>query len=143
MRKRPSFLRPLAREPHRAFRLRNMRTGVPVVASVEPAFDSRTRNRGLLGRTGLPADQALAIAPCNAVHTIAMKFTIDVMFVNRDGSVRRIVHGLRPYRLAASFRSHCVIETAAGVIAASGTRVGDTLGLDPVEPSTPTNPVSP
>ena len=72
-----------------------------------------------------------------------MKFTIDVLFVNRDGSVRRIVHGLRPHRLAASLLSHCVIETAAGVVAASGTRVGDSLGLDPVEGPAAPSPVVP
>ena len=127
----PSFLRALVRDPQGAFLLRNTRTGAAVVTFVEPAFDSQTRNRGLLGRTGLPSDRAVAIAPCGAVHTWFMKFPIDVMFVNRDGTVRRIVHAVRPYRLAVSVMSHCVIETAAGVIAASGTRVGDALRLEP------------
>jgi uncharacterized membrane protein (UPF0127 family) len=104
------------------------------VIHVEPAFESRTRNKGLLGRTSLPPDRALAIAPSNAVHTWFMKFTIDVLFVNRDGTVRRIVPQLRPFRIAASPMSHCVIETAAGVVAASGTRVGDTLALEEAEP---------
>lgn len=139
----PSFLRPLAREPQRTFRLQNKRTGASVVASVEPAFDSRARKTGLLGRTGLPRDRALAIAPCGAVHTFAMKFTIDVMFVNRNGRVRRIVYAVRPCRIAASLLSHCAIETAAGVIAASGTRVGDTLGLEPVDGPADPGPVAP
>lgn len=125
-----SFLAPLVRQPDRAFVLRNTRTGGAVVTSIEPAFESRTRKKGLLGRTSLPVDRAIAIAPCNAVHTFFMKFPIDVMFVNRDGTVRRVVHGLRPFRIAASAASHCVIETAAGVIAASGTRPSDTLTLE-------------
>jgi uncharacterized membrane protein (UPF0127 family) len=70
------------------------------------------------------------IAPCNGVHTFFMKFAIDVVFVGRDGTVRRITPSLRPWRMAISPRSFAVIETAAGVIGTSGTRPGDRLAID-------------
>jgi len=133
--RQPSFLRPLVRDPGGAFLLRNTRTGAALVSFVEPAFDSHARNRGLLGRTALPSDRAIVIAPCGAVHTWFMKFTIDALFVNRDGTVRRVVLSLRPFRISASLMSHCVIETTAGVIAASGTRAGDALRLEPLAAS--------
>jgi uncharacterized membrane protein (UPF0127 family) len=126
----PTFLAPLLREPAGSLALRNARTGVVVARRLETAFDSRARNRGLLGRTGLEPDQALVIAPCNSVHTFFMKFTIDVVFVTRDGTVRRISAGLRPWRIAASPTSFAVIETGAGVIARAGLACGDALVID-------------
>jgi uncharacterized membrane protein (UPF0127 family) len=108
----------------------NVRTGAPVVTRLEAAFDSKSRNRGLLGRTCLEPGHALVLAPCNSVHTFFMKFAIDVLFVGRDGTVRRIAPALRPWRVAISPRSFAVIETAAGVIGASGTHPGDRLAID-------------
>jgi len=108
----------------------NVRTGAPLVTRLETAFDSKTRNRGLLGRTSLEPGHALVLAPCNSVHTFFMKFAIDVVFVGRDGTVRKVAHAVRPWRIAISPRSFAVIETAAGVIGASGTRRGDRLTID-------------
>lgn len=125
-----SFLSPLVRDPSGPLTLRNVRTGAPLVTRLETAFDSKSRNRGLLGRTGLEPEHALVLAPCNSVHTFFMKFDIDVLFVARDGTVRRIASALRPWRVAMSPRSFAVIETAAGVVGASGTRPGDRLAID-------------
>ena len=125
-----SFLSPLVRHPDRPLTLRNTRTGTAVVTRLEAAFDSASRNRGLLGRTSLAKDHALVIAPCGGVHTFFMKFPIDVMFVARDGTVRRIASAVRPWRVALSPRAFAVIETAAGVIGMSGTRPGDRLTVD-------------
>ncbi len=125
-----SFLSPLVRQPDRPLTLWNVRTGAALVTRLETAFDSKSRNRGLLGRTGLDPGHALVLAPCNGVHTFFMKFPIDVLFVARDGTVRRIASALRPWRVALSPRSFAVIETAAGVIGGSGTRPGDRLAID-------------
>lgn len=126
-----SFLAPLIADPDGAYALRNLRTGGFVVTRLEPAFDRDTRNRGLLGRTDLPREHALVLAPCNAVHMFFMKFPIDVLFVGRDGNVLRIVPGLKPWRIAMSLRAHATIETAAGVAREAGARVGDRLSVEP------------
>jgi uncharacterized protein len=125
-----SFLAPLLSEPRRACALRNTRTGKLVVTHLEAAFDRKTRNRGLLGRPSLERDHALILAPCNAVHMFFMKFPIDVMFVGRDGTVRRIARELRPWRLAGSLRAYATIETAAGVVRSTDTRIGDVLSVE-------------
>lgn len=125
----PSFLSPLIKAPTAPFVLRNQRTGVVVASTLEPAFERETRNRGLLGRTGLPEGQALVIAPCNGVHTFFMKFTIDVFFVTREGIVRKISRGLRPWRIALSPRSFAVIEMADGAAARTDLQPGDQLAV--------------
>lgn len=79
---------------------------------------------GLLGRPAPGPAQALWISPCRAVHTIGLGYAIDVVFVGRDGCIVRIVHRLRPGRLAWCPRGRAVIELAAGGAARLGWEVG-------------------
>src|SRR5437763_1839744 len=92
----------------------NACTGVPIATTVEPAFDSATRRRGLLGRDGLSRHHAIVIAPTNAIHTWFMRFAIDVVFAARDGTVVGLRRALRPWRIAVALRAFCAIELAAG-----------------------------
>src|SRR5437762_1433524 len=66
-----------------------------VVADTAPA-----RMRGLLGRDGLEEGEGLLIRPTNSVHMFFMRFAIDVVFVDRELAVRKIVERLRPWRMA-------------------------------------------
>jgi len=127
-----SFLSPLIKTPTAPFALRNQRTGAIVANQLEAAFERETRNKGLLGRTGLSDGHALVIAPCNGVHTFFMKFTIDVFFVAKDGTVRKVSPGLRPWRIAFSPRSFAVIEMADGAAARADVRAGDILAVVPL-----------
>lgn len=129
----PSFLSSLIKSPNAPFVLRNQRTGALVANRLEAAFERQTRNKGLLGRTGLPEGQALVIAPCNGVHTFFMKFTIDAFFVAKDGTVRKVARGLRPWRLALSPRSFAVIEMADGAAARADVRAGDRFVVEPAD----------
>lgn len=111
-------------------RLVNRTRGSVLAARVEPAFDSRSRRKGLLGRASLPGDVALAIAPSNAVHTFGMQFPIDILFVSRDGRVVKRVLALGPYRIAAAWWAFGVLEFAAGNPGVADTLVGDWLQLE-------------
>jgi uncharacterized protein len=119
--------------------LHNQRTGACLAAVVEPAFDRESRNRGLLGRDGLPPGHAIILAPCNSVHTFFMRFTIDVLFVRASGEIVRISPRLRPWRIALAFTAKAVVELPAGAVAESGTVAGDFLTL--VAPPRATPPV--
>lgn len=99
----------------------------PLATRLEGAFDSNTRNRGLLGRDGLPVGTALVIAPSNAVHTFAMRFPIDLVFASRDGVVVKTRSAVPKSRIAMALRGFAVIELAAGAITSSGVQVGDRL----------------
>ncbi len=112
--------------------LMNERTHQPVATRVEIAATRTTRRRGLLGRDGLEESSAMLIAPCSAVHTIGMRFPIDVLFVDRQGYALKIVRNLRPWRIAAASGGQAVIEMAAGSLAWDGVQVGDRIFLAPV-----------
>jgi uncharacterized membrane protein (UPF0127 family) len=107
--------------------LLNERTGAVVASAIETAFDSSTRRRGLLGRDGLPRGAALVLAPCNAIHTVRMRFPIDVVFAARDGRITKIVRRLAAYRMAASMRAFATIEFPADATEEAGLSPGDRL----------------
>src|SRR5689334_3272925 len=83
----------------------NTTTGRLLASAVELAVTSATRRKGLLGRDCLDPSVAIIIAPCQAIHTFFMRFAIDVVFVNRSGQVVKVVHDVKPWRIAVSWRA--------------------------------------
>ena len=78
------------------------------------ASSFRSRLVGLLGRSSMSLQQGLWIEPCNRVHTFGMRFAIDLVFVDHQRTILRLVRNLPPWRIAACPRSRAVIELAAG-----------------------------
>jgi uncharacterized protein len=92
---------------------------------VEVATGVVSRTLGLMGRRGMPAGSALLIRPCSSVHTMWMRFAIDVAYLDREERVVKVVHGLRPWRASiGGRRAHSVLELAAGEAARAGIEVG-------------------
>ena len=107
----------------------NQRTDRPVADRVEVAVTRSSRRKGLLGRTGLEDSTALILAPCAAVHTMFMRFPIDVVFVDADGCALRMVPNLRPWRIAVEPFAHAVVELPAGSLGRRQVGIGDRLYL--------------
>lgn len=96
-----------------------------VLAAADVAGTRRERRRGLVGRDEIGG--ALVIRPCRQVHTIAMRFAVDVAFCDRDGVVLRTMC-LRPWRLSPILlRSALVIEAESGAFERWGLLPGDTI----------------
>ena len=125
----PTFLSPIRAGSAESYILQNGRSGLVIAGEIEPAFESKARNRGLLGRAGLHDGSALILAPCSSIHTFFMRFAIDVLFVARDGRVLKIYPALPGWRIAFAFRAFAAIELPAGTAAASDTRSGDAVVL--------------
>lgn len=85
------------------------------------------RMRGLLGRAPLGPGEAMVIDHCNMVHTVGMRYPIDVVFVDRAGTVLRICPAVRPGRVRACLGARQVVELAAGEAARHGLAVGRPL----------------
>ena len=98
-----------------------------VLASAEVADTKATRSKGLLGRDGI--DGAIVLRPCRQIHTIGMRFPIDVAFCDADMVVLRTVT-LPPRRIGRPcLRARVVIEAEAGSFERWSLRVGDQLEL--------------
>jgi len=109
-------------------RVRNGRSGVEVASWVSVADRWWRRAIGLLGRSTLDADEGLLLAPCNAVHTIGMRFPIDVVFLDAEGCVVSTEPALRPGRLVRGGRgTQATLELPAGGVRQTDTRPGDPL----------------
>lgn len=94
------------------------------------AETSLSRMKGLLGRTGLESGTGLLIYPSQAIHTVAMRFPIDVIFIDRKWKVVHVRPEMVPYRMTGvQWRARCVLELPAGVIAQTRTQVGDQLSV--------------
>lgn len=108
-----------------------------VLASVEVADTFAGRCRGLLGRDGI--DGALLLRPARSVHTLGMRFAIDVAHCDGDLRVLHITR-MRPHRIGRPFRrAYVIIEAEAGVFERWGLHVGDELALHGEEAG-PTGP---
>jgi uncharacterized protein len=93
-----------------------------------------SRLRGLLGRRQLPLGQGMLIRPTWSVHTAFMRFAIDVIFLDAELTVLKVARQLRPWRLAARFRAHSVLELPAGECERLRIGVGDRLAWGSLEP---------
>jgi uncharacterized membrane protein (UPF0127 family)/CheY-like chemotaxis protein len=89
----------------------------------------RERMRGLLGRESLPAGEALLLQPAPSIHTARMRFAIDVVFLDRNLQVIKVVEGMRPWRTASCRHSRTTLELAAGEVASRRLETGDQLVL--------------
>ena len=76
-----------------------LRNGKVWVQHVEVASSLLARMRGLIGRRELPAGHGLLIEACGSIHTIGMRFPIDVVFLDCDWHVRRVCRHVPPGRL--------------------------------------------
>jgi len=123
------FLVPLLGDPGPGWVLRNSRSGQLIATRLELAADSESRRRGLLGRDALAEEAAFIIAPCNAIHTFFMRFTIDVVFANRQGQVVKLCRHLKPWRIGVGLKAFAAIEMAAGSIERTGITKGDRLAV--------------
>ena len=120
---------------------RNLTRDRVLAGSVENADGLWGKFMGLMGRPSLPAGAALWLPESNGIHMMFMRFPIDAVFVGKADPASA---GARPV-LAVRERlpawrglvplvrgAHGVLELPVGVIAESGTVVGDLVALEPL-----------
>lgn len=98
-----------------------------------------SRLAGLLFMPPLRADQGLLLVPCGSVHTAFMRYSIDVVFLDRAGVIKKIVPQVKPWRAAACPGAHQTLELAAGQAERRRMAVGDSP-LRELSRGTPENP---
>lgn len=119
-------------EPRRRARTKPVRLGdgSPVCERCLVADSPLARMRGLLGRRELPAEEGVLLRPAGSIHTLFMRFAIDVVFLDRDGRVLRVAESVAPWRFAAARGTRSVLELRAGEAAKRGVSAGDVLFVD-------------
>ncbi|QEU97348.1 DUF192 domain-containing protein [Streptomyces kanamyceticus] len=98
---------------------------------VEIADSARARRRGLLGRAGITG--ALLLTPARGVHTVGMRFALDVAYLDRELRVLS-VRTMRPGRVGRPrVRARHVLEAEAGAMARWGVRRGARIAVHGTE----------
>lgn len=85
-----------------------------------------TRLVGLLKRKKLGPEEAIWLVPSKGIHSIGMKFIIDVVFLDKDRRVVSLIPSMAPYRASGiNLLAHSALELPNGTIRKSHTEVGD------------------
>lgn len=85
--------------------------------------------------------QGLCIIPCHGVHTWAMRFPLDLVYLNVNNEVVHLEENVKPWRFArVSMDTVAVLELPSHTIWNSGTNIGDQiemqLGTNSSDPGT-------
>ncbi|MFL6578697.1 MAG: DUF192 domain-containing protein [Povalibacter sp.] len=103
-------------------------SGIALATRVSVASSFRARLIGLLSRASLEPDEGLWLEPGGSVHTLGMRFPIDVVFLSDELKVLKVTSSLPPRRFAfAPRRTRYVLELTAGHAARCGIEVGTEL----------------
>jgi uncharacterized protein len=95
-----------------------------------------TRLVGLLKRKKLGPEEAIWLVPSKGIHTVGMKFSIDVVFLDKDKKVVALIPAMAPYRMSGiHLLANSVLELPTGAIRKSRTEIGDQLDVSLVESS--------
>jgi len=93
---------------------------------------------GLLGRRSLQPDSGVWIVPANAVHTIGMLFTFDLIMIDKNFKVVGLRELVRPFKITKpNFKAESVLELPAHTIFRTRTQIGDQLLIERYEARKP------
>ena len=108
-------------------RLVHRQDGAAVIATVYRTTNPWERLRGLLARPPLGEGQGMLIDPCGSIHTLFMGYPIDVVYLDRQLIVTRVVPALVPWRGSLGLGAAMTLELRAGGAAAADLRPGVAL----------------
>jgi uncharacterized membrane protein (UPF0127 family) len=111
-------------------RIVNETRGTLVAEDVRVADGVWSRFWGLMGRRRLPDGCGLLLRPSSSIHTAFMRFPIDVVFLDRELRVVKVVPEMKPFRVAMAFGgAHSALELNAGAAVRAQVEAEDELAL--------------
>lgn len=127
----------------KTFELRTA-TGRCIARHVHLACSFQSRCLGLLSRDAMRKEEGLLLIPGGSIHTLGMRFPIDVVFLNRQMRILGLSERVRPWRIRVAPKgTRRVLELAAGQIAAHGLKEGIYLIVDAETPDKRDNAMGP
>lgn len=88
------------------------------------------RMRGLLGRPRLEPGEGMLLQSCRLIHTVGMRYPLDLVYLDRAGLVLKVTTDLPAFRMDGHWRAHSVLEMATGEAAVCGISPGVRLPFD-------------
>lgn len=110
------------------FLVKNERTG-EVLAKKAIKSNFITRVSGLMFSGDMGNKDAFIINRCPSIHSFFMKFSMDVLFINKKGIIKKIYWNFRPWRMSSyHYDANIAIEFKSGVIS-TDTIIGDKVSV--------------
>lgn len=110
---------------------RALMEGIEIAWDLRMADNFMSRLKGLSGYKQLEDGKGLIIRPCSQVHTIGMKFPIDVVFLTKSGVVIQFEQDIHPGHVSGYVpKAWQVLELTSGTIAAKGISAGRTIAFE-------------
>lgn len=109
--------------------IKNTTKGTVVADHTKTADNFWRRLKGLLGTSSLLTGHGLIIKPCSSVHTFGMKYPIDVLFVDGNHQIIKIVENMLPGKVSMASGSKYVVELPTGTAHQAACSVGDILEI--------------
>jgi protein-S-isoprenylcysteine O-methyltransferase Ste14/uncharacterized membrane protein (UPF0127 family) len=114
--------------------IRNLNSHTDFKLNIFQARTFAARLIGLLGTDAPMRDTALHITPCKSIHTLGMKYPIDVIFLDKEGFVVQLLHSVRPNSIPGTVAGVAsVIELPPGSIENFPMRPGEQLSLSEIK----------
>ena len=85
---------------------------------------------GLLALKPLKESEGLLIKDCRSIHTMWMRYSIDVVFINKKGRATAVYEDLVPFRFSPYIKDACsVLELKAGSAGRASIKIGDIISF--------------
>lgn len=89
------------------------------------------RFKGLMGKKEIKHDEALIIKPCNSIHMFFMKFSIDVIFIDKNDRVCEMIKNIKPWKVSKIIKeAKYVIELKSDKINNHNIEIGDLISYN-------------
>lgn len=88
------------------------------------------RLSGLMFRKNFGKFDCLVLRPCNMIHTVGMRFPLDIVFISEDNLVLHAIENIKPCSMSPMIPSAAaVLELPAGTVTSTNTIIGDILSF--------------
>lgn len=95
--------------------------------NIKIADDLPSRLIGLMFKNRPMDSDGLLLDPCNSIHTFFMRYPLDVVFLNGQNQVVKVIRNLSPWRMTwIYFSAKKTLEVPAGKLP-SDLKEGDKL----------------
>lgn len=112
------------------YKVRHLPSGALLVDDLEIASTGAAKRKGLLGRDHLPFGGGMLFPGVWSIHTLNMRFAIDVLFLDKDLYVRRVIPAVPPTRMVSGFLASYCLELPAGARERVPIEPGDGLRIE-------------
>nr|BDT30036.1 DUF192 domain-containing protein [Bacteriovorax sp. HI3] len=94
-----------------------MKSGEIICNKMMIAENFFSRLKGLMFSAELPECDGFLIRPCNSIHTFFMRYSLDIIFLDQNFNIVKVLYDLSPWRMTwIYFRSYQVLEMKAGTL---------------------------